>query len=391
MKTNLSQNSLTDRVASRLLERKLPRPVHVDLMLTDGCNHRCEYCFVKDKHDGQHMSLDVARDAVDFMFHHSRNSKMVSFLFFGGEPLLNWDCLVEVVSHAQELAKQSDKQPSFGMTTNGTLFNLQRLKYLKENNIKYLLSIDGDKNTHDLYRPMQNGDSSYETVMRMMQVMKTYQLWQGTRMTVHPDCADRIHDNIVHLHQKGINQFLVGPATGIDWSSKQLTSYEEQMYQVIDLYAEMQKNKAPFRMSLFEDDLLSEKGKYKNVWGCGAGRGRICIATDGSLYGCAKILGAFNEHEKTKLGDIWSGYSLPLNRWDLLDNSVKRREQCRNCDIADECCGGCPATNYEENRTCLIPSKLDCAFAHIAVRLKERARILLAKDAPADCSTSAID
>lgn len=86
------------------------------------------------------------------MFRHSRGSKAVSFLFFGGEPLLNWDGIVAVVELAEGLAGETGREPSFSMTTNGTLMTAARLAFLRDHNVRFLLSIDGDEATHDAHR-----------------------------------------------------------------------------------------------------------------------------------------------------------------------------------------------------------------------------------------------
>ena len=371
-----TRQQLSRRIAARFMERRLPWPNHVDLMLTEDCNHRCDYCFVKEKRKHRHMPQETVTSSVDFMFRRAKQGGKVRFLLFGGEPLVNWDGLVRTVEYAEKRGRETGVEPTFSMTTNGTLLNRARLTFLRQHGIKYLLSIDGDRETHDAHRRMMDGGSSYDAVMGKFPLLRAFQRWQGTRMTVQPGFVSRVYENVVHLYERGINQFFVGPATGVRWSSGDLEEYERQMLDVVEFYVALQKKNAPFRLTLFEQSLESEEGALRNIWGCGAGRTRVCIAADGSLYGCAKIYGVTEDKEAIKLGDIWSGYSLPENRRDLLDKSVKRREPCQTCDLASECKGGCPATNFEENGSYLIPCALDCAVQRINVRVKQRVREL---------------
>jgi len=346
-------------------------------MVSESCNHRCDYCFVHGKKPQGNMPLEVARQTVRFMFDNCRYWDTVSFLFFGGEPLLNWPAVMAIVELAEAKAQDRGKKLELDMTTNGTLFGEEMLAYLRKHRVKFLLSIDGDKASHDAHRRMQDGASSYERVVRLLPLTKRYQPWQGTRMTVHPDQVHRMAANVRHLHGLGINQFVIGPATGLDWSADHLGIYEDQMYEILDFYAARQRENAPFRMSMFEKNVVGRPGSHKGDWGCGAGRGRVCVGADGSLYGCGKIHGVDPEGTHSLLGDVWTGYSKPENRWPLLDAGAGNRLKCQGCEYADDCCGGCPAASLEATGSFLMPSELDCALVPMTARIQERARRIL--------------
>jgi uncharacterized protein len=358
------------QLAVAIARRMLPPFSYADLFLTEACNHRCDYCFVKDKNQFRHMTPEVACQAVDFMVAASKDVKQVRFLFFGGEPLLCFEVMQAMVDYARRQEEATAKEFGFDMTTNGTLLTEERMRWLAQKGIKYLLSLDGTKEVHDRHRKMLGGGSSFDRVMELLPQMKRYQPWQGVRMTVHPDEAEHLSASVAELFRRGINQFIIGPATGLEWPPERLAVYEEQMKRVADFYREAQARKWPFRMTLFEQDMDCPSGKYKGVWGCGAGRGRVCISVTGELYGCAKILGVDALRETHKIGDIWRGVYGLRTRCDLLNVHPSVRPQCVACEHADDCTGGCPATHYEATGSVFKPSPLDCAFVPIFKRIK---------------------
>lgn len=358
------------KLASAIASRMLPGFCYADVFLTEDCNHRCDYCFVKGKNSFHSMDEALARRAVDFMIEASKDTQRIGMLFFGGEPLLKFEVLQAMVAHARRRQEETGKEFGFDMTTNGTLLNEERARWLAQHQIKYLLSIDGIREVHDRHRKMLGGGSSYEAVMSQMRMLKRYQPWMGTRLTVHPDVADGLSENVRQLYRQGINQFIIGPATGLDWSAERLAVYEREMCRVADFYREAKANKWPFRMTLFEQDMDCAEGKYKNVWGCGAGRGRVCISARGELYGCAKILGVDGLRDTHKIGDVWNGAYRLRPRRDLLNLHPSARPRCVQCEHADDCTGGCPATNYEATGSIFEPSPLDCAFVPVFKRIK---------------------
>jgi uncharacterized protein len=258
------------------------------------------------------------------------------------------------------------------MTTNGTLMTEEMARYLAAQRITYLLSLDGSRETHDAHRKMRDGGSSYEAAMLRLPMMKRFQPWQGARVTLHPTTVHRLREDVEFLYSRGINQFIIGPATGIEWTDEDLAEYERQMLLVTDLYAEMQQRKAPFRMTLYEKDL--EARDLRHEWGCGAGRGRICITASGKLYGCAKIVGVDGLRDTHLLGDVWTGITnLPARR-DLLNTHPSARSRCLTCDFAADCTGGCPAVNFEATGSLLEPAPLECRLAPIIQRIRAHYR-----------------
>lgn len=372
---------MVDQVARRIkLQAGAPTFGMVDMMLTMDCNHRCDYCFCHKKRD-DYMPWEIARATVDFLLGQAPDPKHTrEMLFFGGEPLLAFYMICQIVEYAQWIREKYELALGFSMTTNGTLLTEEVCRFFQRHGIRYLLSIDGDQETHDAHRRLQGGGSSYGLLFpERFRMAKSYQPWQGTRMTVRPDTVPKLAHNVKHLFELGINQFLIGPATGMTWTADDFAAYEEQIVELMGFDDEMKRQKAPFRMSLLEQDLGEPLGKQLNTWGCGAGKGRMAVDPSGNIYGCAKIIGIGNEDllVEQRFGHVLQGITHPERRARLADSTTEHRPRCAQCELRADCSGGCPATNLAHNGTVYEPAPEECLLAacikRIKVRLAERA------------------
>jgi uncharacterized protein len=344
----------------------------MELLLTLDCNHRCDYCFVHGKQRDRDMPLSIAEQALHFLMAASGNLSSVNVLPFGGEPLLRFDLLRELVDYGRAMAQvhNPSKTIAFSLTTNGTLLDEEKMLFFRDRGIMVLLSLDGDRNTHDRHRHIIGNDSSYLCVAQKVPMIKHFQPWLGTRMTVHPDSAKDLLGNFEHLITLGINQFIIGPATGTPWTDEQWATYEQQLIRIMGRYARLRRGGAQLRLELFERDVRGKPGGKRGIWGCGAGKGRITVSPNGDLYPCSKLLGIDALRDTHKLGDVWAGLTHYKMRGEFLAAGEDERAKCRECEVKDDCDGGCPATNYEETGSLFEPSWLDCKQTRLMVRLR---------------------
>jgi uncharacterized protein len=377
----IDEKALLHAVATEGCARTLGVPMYMELFLSEECNHRCDYCFVRKKNP-TFMSREVAFRAVDFLMEESRSVENLGIFFFGGEPLMAFPLLKQVAIYAGRQARNAGKNVSFDMTTNGTLFTEEILKFFKKHKIKFLLSIDGKREYHNRHRRLE-GKSSYDEVVSRIPMMKAYQPWLGSRVTVHPDCAPYIAENVEHLFSLGINQFIIGPANGERWTKQRIREYEASLEKVCLFYLEQRRAGRYLRCTIFElGDIALQKDKYKGIWGCGAGRGRICVSAKGELYGCSKLLGLPGvDNGLLKLGDIWEGLTNLQNRLILTDETDRYRFKCQSCKLANSCSGNCVATNYDATGDIFESPAVDCAFTAMYDRI---GRYLLSVATPHD-------
>jgi len=375
--TSSGHSSLTAPDARRLaaaIGSRLPKspryPItHLDFLVTTDCNHECDYCFY-GRQTPQTMTTDVIERSVAFLVRESGPQAELGLLLFGGEPLCAWDESCHTVERCIAWGTQTGKRISLDMTTNGSLLTEERARWLARNGVKYLLSLDGLRPTHDAHRKRRDGASSFDSSAPLLPMLKRYQPWQGTRITVHPDQGGLLPDNVRGLHELGINQFLIGAATGLHWEDDQLEAYAAGLRAVARFVRERREQGGHIRWTMLEDDPTRPLGYAKGHWGCGAGRSRACISPEGEIHGCARLLAVPAARERYRLGDVWSGITRRDARAELASEDTSRRVECATCELADDCMGGCPATNMESTGGIFGPDPLGCWCARNSASLR---------------------
>jgi len=370
--------TLTQQTARQL---RSPRIVTLELMLTEACNLACSYCFEYDAKSGRHMSPQVARGAVDFLIDASRQSEWVGITFIGGEPMLRFDLIREVVEYAKKQAAAAGKRAFFDMTTNGLPLKEEHLRYFRDVGLRYCLSLDGAPEDNDRHRRTRTGDGSYERIAGKMRLLKRYQHWQGARVTVMPDTATLLGQNIAHLHHElAINQFIIGFASHVPWSDVQIADYARGLMEAFEFFLEERVGcrSRRLRIGLLEVGQLSEAYLEHGGcgWGCGAGSGRLAVAPDGTFHGCTKLAFAAKGEGRfpLPLGSIQTGLSQPENRGKLLDHLRESRPKCRACPLAPRCQGGCYAANLSDTGSIFLPADYYCKLVCAQIQAADYAR-----------------
>ena len=307
--------------------------------------------------------------AINFLVFYSGDKQLLNLTLFGGEPLLEKENIFRIVDYVEKLETHAgNKRLSISLTTNGTLITEELLKRTK-GKINFLLSIDGDRETHDAYRKYKNGKGSFKTIASKINILKKYQAWLGVRMTITPETVHLLFNNVKYLYSLGINQFLMGLAMDLDWDKKALETYEAQLFEAGKYYLLKKRSGEPIRMNLFEEN---EKGIncHEHEWGCGAGRNTISVNTDGDIYPCSKFLGyeEFDNNE-LRLGNIYEGITNIELRVKMSQITNDDFKECGSCNEINACMGGCPADNYFLNRNLYKPGLAHCDLKTIDNRV----------------------
>ncbi len=325
-----------------------PPLTQLELILTEGCNLACTYCFEKDMLGYKRMPLEIAQSAVDLLFDYSANESDLYITHFGGEPTLNFRAVQYVTEYAEKKSVELGKTLHFKMTSNGVLFTEAMVDYFAEHDIGVLLSIDGLESTHNRYRVDKRGRGTFERALKGLKMLKKVQPWIGVKLTVMPQNVPSLFDDVLGLYDLGANQFIIGYATGIKWSPEGMEYYAREIGRLFDWYK--QKHSQDVRIAEF-DEAVSER----NFFGCQAGRSSISVAINGEISPCSKILALNNKEILSKLGDVQYGITHLHNRFDLVSCS-KLRAGCDVEGIAEDYQGGCFVENYDDNRDLFHPS-----------------------------------
>ncbi len=337
---------------------------HVDFFLTRACNLRCTYCFVYGEKDG-HCPKSVIDRFLDVVLMLTHGSKSCSITLFGGEPLLVFDRLVYFVENAQKRGLSL----KYSITTNGTLINDEMVKYLAGKGIMLLLSVDGGKKSHDKHRCYPDGNGSFDDIIKNLDLLRKYQGWTGVRVTPTPETIPLLVSDLKELHSYGVNQFIVGPATGIKWTKHSIDMFSHQTIETSQWYASLKKTGDPIKLSFAEADKESSYTYY----GCGAGRARAAIDIDGTIYGCAKLASAHKSGSGVmSIGNVFDDVpiSSPINRAALFNKSLWERKRCEKCNILSTCHGGCPAANYTSTGSMYKQPDYECRMNKVVQKAK---------------------
>lgn len=349
------------------LNRGLFPPIsHIELVHTEGCNLACTYCFEKDMLGHARMPDSIAKRAIDLLFDYSEDEKELQITHFGGEPTLNFPGIRSATEYAERKAALLGKTVEFDMTTNGVILTEEMVDYCADHRIRVLLSIDGCETANDKYRVDKKGVGTFARVIKGLNILKKRQPWIGTKMTVMPENAGSLFEDVLGLYALGVNHFIVGHATGVDWPDKAIEAFEENYGQLYRWYRENPKQ--DLRIDDFEK---IEEGAF---FGCQAGRNSLAVSVRGELSPCSKIMGFGSQNLLSKMGDVWLGMTHLRNRSRFV-NPQHVVKACEEHGVAHEYQGGCFAVNYGESGDLFTPS------------LKEHAFSLMRRSACAGCSS----
>ncbi|MBE6641740.1 MAG: thioether cross-link-forming SCIFF peptide maturase [Ruminococcaceae bacterium] len=321
------------------------------LHIAHTCNLNCSYCFASQgKYHGERavMSFEVGKRALDFLVENSGTRHNLEVDFFGGEPLMNFEVVKQLVAYARSIEKEKGKNFRFTLTTNGVLIDDDVIDFANRECSNVVLSLDGRKEIHDRFRVDYAGNGSWEKIVPKFQKLvearggKDYYM-RGTFTHANPDF---LKDLKVML-DLGFNELSMEPVVCAAGDPSELT--EEDLPIVLDQYeklAELMLEKDaegnPFTFYHYMIDLSGGPCIYKRISGCGSGTEYMAVTPWGDLYPCHQFVG----DEKFKLGDIYSGVTNKEVQGQFAACNVYAHPQCRDCWARLYCSGGCAANAY---------------------------------------------
>lgn len=356
---------------------KLKYPTSAMFNITDDCNLACKYCFVQQKPN--YITLNTAKQAVDFLENNYNIKKKNNWLlqgekifitFFGGEPTLLFDQIIIPLIEYIECNKDYS-QFKFAMTTNCTLLNEDRLKFLKKHNFGLLWSIDGDKETQDYNRPCKNNCiSSFELVSKNIPLMLKYFPEITFRSTIYKDTVHLLYENYLFAKKQGFLNYCAMPDTrSKNWTEADLQTLEKQINLIcldqLKEYINQNGNRFINFDNLFKSlklipkhDLftgyVSSKGiqtQKNTIYRCGLGTTGISINFNGDIFSCQEQ--DSREHgEYFYIGNIYSGIDVEkhkkiLNDYINSDIVCEKKDFCNSCYLENICTKGCPSTQKD--------------------------------------------
>ena len=318
--------------------------------IAHDCNLRCQYCFAGQGGYGQWrmlMSFDVARRAVDFLIAHSGPREHCELDFFGGEPLMNWHVVQQTIDYVHKQEKKHGKKIKMSLTTNGLLLDKEKVKYLTDNHISLILSLDGRKEMHDRMRPGVHGEGTYDEIVKNLQYCVANRKGEeyyvrGTFTRYNMD----ITTDVIDMIDKGFPAVSMEPVVGedtADYSIKEedLPRVKAEYDRLAKLFIAREEEGRPFFFFHFNMDIWKGPCLPKRLRGCGAGHEYLAVVPNGDIYPCHQFVG----REGYVIGNVYEGLKNFKMMRDFRMNHVFSKPECVDCWAKFFCSGGCHANN----------------------------------------------
>ena len=362
--TYSTKPTLLRPIGPKSSESLLPRIIGCNVFVTLNCNLGCSYCYVSK--DGRSMDLTTADHTVELMARFSQAQQgQFHFGFLGGEPLLRFDLIKHIV---KRMRNQSQRDISFGLTTNGTLLQANILEWLVANGIRVVLSFDGVPEAMAARSFKNSQTNSYERVVRGMRALQASGANYLIQMTVTENNVSHFARSVVHAIELGNNDLIFGFAISDKWMIEQRDIMVDQFKQIIDLYRSIYRFGASTTFKFIKDEIicyLLYSRTYSSEYCCAMADQVLAVSIDGHLYPCQ----AFVNFPEMSFGDVRSGVNvnrlnnMPKGRVDLLP-------ECRKC-LLRGFCRKCPAANYALAADVNDVAAISCSLSRVTYALIE--------------------
>ena len=356
------------------------------LHIAHTCNLNCSYCFASQgKYHGERsvMSLEVGKRALDFLIENSGTRRNLEVDFFGGEPLLNFEVVKELVAYARSIEKEHNKNFRFTLTTNGMLIDDDVIDFANRECANVVLSLDGRKEIHDRYRVDYAGRGSFDVIVPKFQKLvearegKGYYM-RGTFTHRNPDFLEDIKVMLdLGFNELSMEPVVCAPGDEAELTPEDMEIVKDQYEKLAYLMLERHKEGRPFTFYHYMIDLTGGPCIYKRISGCGSGTEYMAVTPWGDLYPCHQFVG----EDKYKLGNIYDGVTNLSAQCEFGECNVYARPECRDCWARLYCSGGCAANAYHSTGSVkgvykagceLFKKRMECAIMlEIAKQLGE--------------------
>ena len=321
------------------------------LHVAHTCNLNCSYCFASQgKYHGERaiMSFEVGKRALDFLVENSGTRRNLEVDFFGGEPLMNWQVVKDLVAYARSIEKDAGKNFRFTLTTNGVLLDDEVTEFCNREMHNVVLSLDGRKEVNDRFRVDVAGNGSYERIVPNFQRFvakrgdKSYYM-RGTYTHYNTDFTN----DLFHMADLGFTELSMEPVVCAPGDPCALTEEDFpvlcEQYEILakDMLRRWREGK-PITFYHYMVDLKHGPCIYKRVTGCGSGTEYMAVTPWGELFPCHQFVG----DPKYSLGNIWNGVTNTAVQDEFRACNAYSRPDCKDCWARLYCSGGCAANSY---------------------------------------------
>ena len=341
------------------------------LHIAHDCNLACQYCFAEEgEYHGRRalMSFEVGKKALDFLIANSGNRRNLEVDFFGGEPLMNWEVVKQLVEYGRSKEKEYNKNFRFTMTTNGVLLNDEIMEYCNREMSNVVLSLDGRKEVNDKMRPFRGGKGSFDLIVPKFQKFaemrgdRDYYV-RGTFTRHNLDFSK----DVMEFADLGFRSMSIEPV---------VAKPEEEYDHLAEEYIKRKKEGRGFNFFHFNIDLNQGPCVAKRLSGCGSGTEYLAVTPWGDLYPCHQFVG----QEEFLLGNVDTGVTNERIRDEFKLCNVYAKDKCRDCFARFYCSGGCAANSYNFHGSITDAYDIGCAMQKKRIECAIMIKAALAED-----------
>ena len=385
--------------------------MHYTLHMTPRCNLRCDYCYVNHDEEnesksacaesarvgvingdsannnvansdaanidttgsnaacndmtGVDMTRETARAVVDLA---GWEAKRAGLIFFGGEPLLLRDLIIDTVAYAHSCEHNGGCRYFFKITTNGLLLDDSFLDFACRENLFIALSIDGVKEAHDAHRVDCSGRGSYDRVKNAARRLLAVKPYSPAMMTIRPDTLPFYAAGVESLFSLGFAYIIASLDYSADWEETYLAELERQYQLLAQLYERKTLAEEKFYFSPFEVKISSHINNRTYCHErCELGLRQLSVGPDGTLYPCVQFVG----DRKFRLGDVLSGIDEKA-RQALYHRNEVEKPGCDRCVIKARCNHHCACLNRQATGSIDEVSPMLCAHERIVLPIADQ-------------------
>lgn len=355
------------------------------LHIAHDCNLACQYCFAEEgEYHGRRalMSFEVGKKALDFLIANSGNRRNLEVDFFGGEPLMNWEVVKQLVEYGRSKEKEYNKNFRFTMTTNGVLLNDEIMEYCNREMSNVVLSLDGRKEVNDKMRPFRGGKGSFDLIVPKFQKFaemrgdRDYYV-RGTFTRHNLDFSKDVMEFAdLGFRSMSIEPVVAKPEEEYAIREEDLPQIMEEYDHLAEEYIKRKKEGRGFNFFHFNIDLNQGPCVAKRLSGCGSGTEYLAVTPWGDFYPCHQFVG----QEEFLLGNVDTGVTNERIRDEFKLCNVYAKDKCRDCFARFYCSGGCAANSYNFHGSITDAYDIGCAMQKKRIECAIMIKAALAED-----------
>ncbi|MCK5149016.1 radical SAM protein [bacterium] len=350
--------------------------MHVTLHVTRDCNMACSYCYAPPQSCAG-MTFETARKAVDLGA--STSGGRCGVVFFGGEPLLRKELIIQVIDYCRSIEKQTGVQFHFKLTTNGLLMDEAFLDFSLRNGLFIGLSFDGIKAAHDTFRRLPDGTPTHAFLIKRLELLLRVKPYSSVMLTVNPETARYLSDSIYQLKSLGCRYMIVSLNHDADWDAARFSILKKEYEILGNAYIRWTRNEDKFFFSPFETKISSHVNRhcYQNDR-CELGQKQISISPEGGIFPCVQFPYA-GEQSQWCIGHVDTGIDMEKQKA-IFQLSQEEKKGCEGCMISDRCNHTCGCLNWQTMGDINKVSPVLCHHEQMLMRIADRVGKVLYKE-----------